>query len=455
MLTLGASFGVNVGGIVGTVAQKILVIGSGAREHAIVRALDRSPKEKEIYCLASNRNPGIADLCDEILIGNFNDPEFVVSYVNEIGVTLAIIGPENPLANGAADALWNANVKVVGPKKDLAQLETSKAFTRDLLKEYDIPGGPKYQTFDSLNGVFDFLTELGENYVVKFDGLAGGKGVKVSGEHLHSHDEAIAYCQELVNNGGEFVVEEKFIGEEFSLMSFCDGDTLKHMPVIQDHKRAYDGDTGPNTGGMGTYTDANHSLPFLTNDEIEEAQEINIKTARAVKNKFGDGYKGVLYGGFMITTNGVRLIEYNARFGDPEAMNVLSLLKSDFIDICVGIADGTLDQVDVSFANKATVCKYAVPEGYPDNPVKGRPIDVSGISNPDLLFYASVDFKGSGLVEAGSRTVAIVGIADTISEAEKIAEKEVSSIAGPLFHRTDIGTDDVIQKRIDHMESLR
>jgi len=440
---------------VDVVAQKILVIGSGAREHAIVRALDRSTQEKEIYCLASNRNPGIAELCDEMLIGNFNDPEFVVSYVNEIGVTLAIIGPENPLANGAADALWDANVKVVGPKKNLAQLETSKAFTRDLLKEYDIPGGPKYQTFDSMNGVFDFLNELGENYVVKFDGLAGGKGVKVSGEHLHSHDEAIAYCQELVNNGGEFVIEEKFIGEEFSLMSFCDGDTLKHMPAIQDHKRAYDGDTGPNTGGMGTYTDANHSLPFLTNDEIAEAQEINIKTARAVKNKFGDGYKGVLYGGFMITTNGVRLIEYNARFGDPEAMNVLSLLKSDFIDICVGIADGTLDKVDVSFANKATVCKYAVPEGYPDNPVKGRPIDVSGISNPDVLFYASVDFKDSGLVEAGSRTVAIVGIADTISEAEKIAEKEVSSIAGPLFHRTDIGTDDVIQKRIDHMESLR
>jgi phosphoribosylamine--glycine ligase len=306
-----------------------------------------------------------------------------------------------------------------------------------------------------LNGVFDFLTELGENYVVKFDGLAGGKGVKVSGEHLHSHDEAIAYCQELVNNGGEFVIEEKFFGEEFSLMSFCDGDTLKHMPAIQDHKRAYDGDTGPNTGGMGTYTDANHSLPFLTSDEIAEAQEINIKTARAVKNKFCYGYKGVLYGGFMITTNGVRLIEYNARFGDPEAMNVLSLLKSDFIDICVGIADGTLDQIDVSFANKATVCKYAVPKGYPDSPVKGRPIDVSGVSNPDGLFYASVDFKGSDLVEAGSRTIAIVGIADTISEAEKIAEKEVSSIAGPLFHRTDIGTDDVIQKRIDHMDFLR
>ena len=436
-------------------AKKILVIGSGAREHAIVRALDRSPQEKEIYCLASNMNPGIAELCDEILIGNFNDPDFVVSYAKETGTTLAIIGPENPLANGVADALWEAGVKVVGPKKDLAQLETSKAFTRDLLNEYDIPGGPKYQTFNSMGGVAEFLNELGENYVVKYDGLAGGKGVKVSGEHLHSHGEALAYCKELVDKNGEFVIEGKFIGEEFSLMSFCDGDTLKHMPAVQDHKRAYEGDTGPNTGGMGTYSDANHSLPFISDDEISQAHEINIKTAKAVNDKFGEGYKGILYGGFMATTNGVKLIEYNARFGDPEAMNVLSLLESDFIEICNGIAGGTLDKIDVQFSKKATVCKYAVPEGYPNNPVKGEPIDISGISNPDGLFYASVDFKGTNLVESGSRTIAVVGIADTISEAEKIAEKEVSSIAGPLFHRTDIGTDDVIQKRIDHMKSLR
>jgi len=437
------------------VFQKILVIGSGAREHAIVRALDCSPQLKEIYCLASNMNPGIAELCDEILIGNFNDPDFVVSYAKETGTTLAIIGPENPLANGVADALWEAGVKVVGPKKDLARLETSKAFTRDLLNEYDIPGGPKYQTFNSMGGVAEFLNELGENYVVKYDGLAGGKGVKVSGEHLHSHGEALAYCKELVDKNGEFVIEGKFIGEEFSLMSFCDGDTLKHMPAVQDHKRAYEGDTGPNTGGMGTYSDANHSLPFISDDEISQAHEINIKTAKAVNDKFGEGYKGILYGGFMATTNGVKLIEYNARFGDPEAMNVLSLLESDFIEICNGIAGGTLDKIDVQFSKKATVCKYAVPEGYPNNPVKGEPIDISGISNPDGLFYASVDFKGTNLVESGSRTIAVVGIADTISEAEKIAEKEVSSIAGPLFHRTDIGTDDVIQKRIDHMKSLR
>jgi fusion protein PurCD len=259
----------------------------------------------------------------------------------------------------------------------------------------------------------------------------------------------------LTDKGDEFVIEEKFIGEEFSLMSFCDGDTLKHMPAVQDHKRAYEGDTGPNTGGMGTYSDANHSLPFLTKNDIVEAHQINTQTAKAVKDKFGEGYQGILYGGFMATESGVKLIEYNARFGDPEAMNVLSLLDSDFIEICNGITDGTLENLDVKFQNKATVCKYAVPEGYPNSPVKNELINISKIENPDGLFYASVDIQNGKLVEAGSRTVAVVGVADSISNAENIAEKEVSAIDGPLFHRSDIGTDMVIQKRINHMRSLR
>ncbi len=434
---------------------KILVIGSGAREHAIVRALEHSPQNKELYCLASNMNPGIAELCDEFLVGNINNPDFVSHYAKEVGANLAIIGPENPLANGVADVLWETGVKVVGPKKELAQIETSKSFTRDLMTEYGIPGGPNYHTFNSMDGVADFLDELSENYVVKYDGLAGGKGVKVSGDHLQSHEEALAYCKALVEKSGDFVIEEKFIGQEFSLMSFCDGEHLKHMPAVQDHKRAYEGDTGPNTGGMGSYSDANHSLPFLTNDDIAQAHEINTATAEALKDKFGEGYKGILYGGFMATSNGVKLIEYNARFGDPEAMNVLPLLDSDFIEICRGITDGTLDKVDVRFKNKATVCKYAVPEGYPDSPVKGQPIEISNIENPDGLFYASVDIKDDQLVEAGSRAVAVIGIADSITEAERIAEKEISAVKGPLFHRTDIGTNELAQKRIDHMKSLR
>ena len=435
--------------------MNILLIGSGAREHAVARAIDNSEHNSNLYCIASNMNPGIAELCSEIIIDNINDPKLIVEYAKHAKASLAIIGPENPLSVGVSDVLWDAKIKVVGPKRSLAQIETSKAFTRELLSEYRIPGGPKYQTFDSMNGVTEFLNELGEAYVVKYDGLAGGKGVKVAGDHLQSHQEAIDYCQDIINKNGQFVIEEQFFGEEFSLMSFCDGETLKHMPAIQDHKRAYENDTGPNTGGMGTYSDANHSLPFLDSSDIEEAHNINTQTARALKDKFDEGYKGILYGGFMATKDGVRLIEYNARFGDPEAMNALSLLETDLVELCSAMADGTLNNIDIRFANKATVCKYAVPEGYPDKPVKGESIDTSKISDPDKLFYASVDIKDGALIESGSRTVAVVGVADSISEAEKIAENEIASVSGPLFHRKDIGTDAIIQRRVEHMRALR
>ena len=435
--------------------MNILLVGSGAREHALAHALNNSPQEKNIFCLASNMNPGILELCTEIKIDDINDPKLVSSYALKIGAAIAIVGPENPLAMGVADALWAMGTKVVGPKKNLAQIETSKSFARDLLTEYDIPACPEYRTFSSMDGVLPFLQDLGEHYVVKYDGLAGGKGVKVAGDHLHSHNEATAYCQSLVDRGGKFIIEEKLIGQEFSLMSFCDGNSLKHMPAVQDHKRAYEGDLGPNTGGMGTYSDANHSLPFLNEEDINMAHSINVSTAKALKDKFGEGYKGVLYGGFISTANGVKLIEYNARLGDPEAMNVLPLLDSCFIDICNGIVDGNLSHVDVQFKAKATVCKYAVPQGYPDNPIRGIPIEISDVQNPEQLFYASVDIKDGQLILAGSRAVAAVGIADNISSAEEIAEKNISAIKGPVFHRTDIGTNKLIQNKLDHMLSLQ
>ena len=435
--------------------MNVLLIGSGAREHAIAKAINRSKIETFLYCLGSNMNPGIAELCNEFTIGNINDPQFVVNYGIETHASLAIIGPENPLACGVSDALWENNIKTIGPRKELAKIETSKAFTRELLKQYKIPGGPDYKVFSSMSGVLKFLDHLGDKYVVKYDGLAGGKGVKVSGDHLFSHDDALKYCQKLVDSGGEFVIEEKFIGQEFSLMSFCDGSVLKHMPAVQDHKRAYEGDSGPNTGGMGTYSDFNHSLPFLSEGDILEARSINEATASALKDKFNESYQGVLYGGFIATADGVKLIEYNARFGDPEAINVLSLLDSDIVEIFEHIVNGTLNNLNIKFKNKATVCKYAVPKGYPDDPVKGQPIDISKVTDPNSLFLASVDIKNNSLVESGSRTVASIGIADTIEEAESIAEKEISLVSGPLFHRKDIGTKAVIQSRVDYMNFLR
>ncbi len=435
--------------------MNVLIVGSGAREHAIARSIKKSKIPNKLYCFASNRNPGIEAISEILEIGKISDPQTVSSFAEKHSIDLAIIGPEAPLANGIVDALLKINIQCVGPTQDLAQIETSKSFTRDLMKKYTIPGCPQYQTFSDLTNVAEYLKILGENYVVKFDGLMGGKGVKVSGEHIKSHAEAIKYCEQIIAKNGKFVIEEKLIGEEFSLMSFCDGEHLIHMPPVQDHKRAYENDTGPNTGGMGSYNDTNQSLPFLTNSDIDSAKVINIAIAKALKIEFGVCYKGVLYGGFIATIDGIKVIEYNARFGDPEAMNIFSLLQSDFIEICLGITNTTLSEYDVTFSNKATVCKYAVPEGYPDSPIKGELIDISKVENHDQLYFASVDIKEDSLIEAGSRTIAVVGIADTLQEAEAIAESEMMRIEGPLFHRKDIGTNQLINKRICHMKSLR
>ena len=435
--------------------MNILIVGSGAREHAIARSIKKSKVPNKLYCLASNRNPGIEEISEILEIGKIADPHTVSVFAIEHSIDLAIIGPEAPLANGVVDALQRINIKCVGPTKELAQIETSKSFMRDLMQKYNIPGCPDYQTFSDLTNVAEYLKYLDENFVVKFDGLMGGKGVKVSGDHLNSHQEAIEYCEQIISKNGKFVIEEKFVGEEFSLMSFCDGEHLIHMPPVQDHKRAYENDTGPNTGGMGSYNDANQSLPFLTNNDIDSAKAINTATAKALKNEFGIGYRGILYGGFIATAKGVKVIEYNARFGDPEVINVFSLLESDFIEICLGITNTTLNECAVKFSNKASVCKYAVPEGYPDSAVKGEPLNIADIENPDCLYFASVDYKDGKLIEAGSRTIAVIGIADTLQEAEAIAESEINRIVGPLFHRKDIGTNQLINKKIDHMKILR
>ncbi len=445
--------------------MNILLIGSGAREHIIAKSIKKSPPkslsasgqagENNLFCFGSSNNPGIKELCAGYTTGKLDNVYAIAHYAREIKADIAIIGPELPLSVGVVDALEKLGIGCVGPTKDLAQLESSKSFTRSLCTDYNVPGVAKFRSFATLQGVREYTEELHNEYVVKANGLMGGKGVKVYGEHLNSWEETKMYCEELIQVKSSFVIEEKFVGQEFSLMSFSDGEHLAHMPAVQDHKRAYVGDTGPNTGGMGSYTDANHLLPFLTQDDVDDAKKITERVAAALKNKFGYGYKGILYGGFMVTRNGVKIIEYNSRFGDPEVMNLLSLLTSDFVDVCQGIVNGTLNKVNVTFAKKASVCKCAVPEGYPDNPVKDQKIDISGVVNKENLYLGAVDQREDGLYETGSRTVAIVAIADTVAEAERVAEEEVQRIKGPLFHREDVGTSELIQKRVEMMRELR
>jgi len=436
--------------------ETILIVGSGAREHAIAAALARSSSSLMLACFSGARNPGIASLCSTYGIGCITNPAEVAAFALAQHVTMAVIGPEAPLAAGVADALWASKIPVVGPTQSLARIESSKGFARELLTKHKIPGNPFFQRFASLDGLEEVLARYPNRHVIKDDGLAGGKGVKVCGDHLLSLEDSLAFCRELVAHGHPFVVEEKIEGEEFSLMSFCDGKTLRHMPAVQDHKRAYEGDKGPNTGGMGTYTDANHKLPFLQNSDITAAQEINQRVAAALAEECGAPYKGILYGGFMATHDGVKLIEYNARFGDPESLNLLTLLETDFVKICRAIVDTTLADCVVSFSLKASVCKYVVPEGYPDNPRKGDELLLPAELPQGVTMYLSaVDVKDGELIATGSRTIAVVGIASTIAGAEALCERVVRQIPGPFFHRADIGTEPSIARRVEHMKAVR
>ncbi len=436
--------------------ETILIVGSGAREHAIATALARSPLQPKLVCFSGARNPGILALCSAYGVGSITDPAAVTGYAREQRATMAVIGPEAPLAAGVADALWAAKIPAVGPTQSLARIESSKSFARDLLTKYKIPGNPFFQRFDSLDGLEEVLALYANRHVIKDDGLAGGKGVKVCGDHLLCMKDSLEFCRELFVHGHPFIVEEKIEGEEFSLMSFCDGATLRHMPAVQDHKRAYEGDKGPNTGGMGTYTDVAHKLPFLADADIAMAQEINQRVAAALAEECGAPYQGVLYGGFMASRDGVKLIEYNARFGDPESLNLLTLLKSDFAAICRSIVDRTLADVSVQFAAEASVCKYVVPEGYPDNPRKGDAVLLPGeLPEGAAMFLSAVDVKDNVLIATGSRTIAIVGTGATIDDAEAVCERVAQQIPGPFFHRADIGTRPTIARRVEHMKVVR
>jgi len=435
--------------------KKILLIGNGAREHALAVAFKRSKHDVSLFVVGSAKNPGIYKLAEEYLIADTCDLDKIYEFAKKTKPDFAFIGPEAPIAKGVCDMLLEMEIKCASPLKTVGRLESSKSFTRDLVEKYKIAGNPEFKVFYDENGLEEFFNKLGDDFVVKADGLKGGKGVKVSGDHLNGKNEGIAYAKECLKDCGRVVIEEKLIGQEFSLMSFCDGITTKDMPAVQDHKRAYEGDKGPMTGGMGTYSCENHSLPFLTQKDIDDASDITKKVAAALFEETGTYFKGIMYGGFIATKNGVKLIEYNARFGDPEAMNVLPILKTDFVDICEAIINKTLDTLEIEFDKKATVCKYAVPNGYPDSPVKGEKIFLDECGNTVKIYFASVDEKEDGLYLAGSRAVAFVGIADDLASAEKIAEDSISKLKGPVFYRKDIGTKTLIDARISAMKELR
>ena len=438
---------------------RVLLIGNGAREHAIAEAVMRSDRQPRLCAYMKANNPGIASLAEQTRMGRYDDRAATVEFAREAGVDFAIIGPEDPLGNGIVDALAEAGIPAVGPTRSLARLETSKSFTRNLLAKYGIPGNPRFRNFTSPAGLESYLAGLGP-VVLKPDGLTGGKGVLVQGDHFQTPAEALAQGLEILRHHPAVTVEEKLEGEEFSLQCLCDGRTVVATPPVQDHKRRFADDSGPNTGGMGSYSNADHLLPFLDRTAVDEGLAITRRVAEALRRETGVPYRGILYGGFMVTAAGVKLIEYNARFGDPEAMNILPLLKTDFVDLCRAIIAGSLADIDIAFEKKATVCKYAVPKGYglpqdhPDAASTTARIAIGDVGGA-RLYYSSIDQRPDGLYMTSSRAIGVVGIADTLTEAERIAEAGVTAIGGPVDHRPDIGTEPLIRRRVEHMRALR
>ena len=426
--------------------MRLLLVGGGAREHAVASVLEGH----DIYSVSSNRNPGIAELAKEHLRAKETDIEAVAAFAKKHRIEGAVIGPEAPLAAGLADRLEGDGVRVLGPRKAAARVEWDKEYARRQLWRRE---NPKYEVFGAANYnedlLEDFFRDLPWDPVVKPLGLTAGKGVKVMGDHFQTPEEGLAYAKEVMFRDGMVIVEQKLEGEEFTLMALTDGQDLLVMPAVQDHKRAFEGDKGPNTGGMGSYSDSDQSLPFLSKSDIEEATETMKRIVRNSKAETGAPYRGVLYAGCMATADGVKIIEFNSRFGDPEACNVLALLDGNLGDFFEGGKWKNL-----RFREQATVCKYLVPEGYPEKPRAGEPLRVEP-STEALFFFASVDEQDGTLLTTSSRSVAVVGVGDTLEEAERKAEMGLGRVHGRLHARHDIGTPALVRKRVVHMTQLR
>lgn len=442
--------------------MKVLLVGGGGRECAIACAIRRSTKPVRLFTAMKNKNPQIARMSDDVLLVKETEIEKVVSWAKKNGAELAIIGPEDPLAHGLSDKLNEAGIGCVGPNRKAAQLEVSKTFARNLMAKYKIPGLIRYKVFTEIIELQKYMKDQKGGLVVKPAGLTAGKGVKIlsKGEQLHSIEEATKYAGEILTArmGGipEVIIEEKAEGVEFTLQAFCDGRNVAPMPAVHDHKRAFEGDSGPNTGGMGSYSDSDGLLPFITRTDYDDGLHIIKKTVEALR-KEGLDYRGVIYGQFMATAEDVKVIEFNVRFGDPEAMNVLSVLSTDFTEVCASVVDGNLKS-DLRFEQNATVCKYIVPAGYGISPKTGTEIafDEKGIGNEGAILYcAAVNEEGGKIYTTTSRSAGIVGMGDSIAEAERVCESALRHVKGEYFVRHDIGKVGNIKTRNDKMKRLR
>ena len=410
----------------------ILVIGSGGREHALFWKLKESPQTDKIYTIPGN--PGMGEMTNISVTDNVA----ILRFAKEKEIGLVVVGPEVPLINGLVDDLENAGIRAFGPRANAAQIEGSKAFAKNLMKKYGIPTA-HYEVFTEAEPARAYIRRTGAPIVVKADGLAAGKGVIVAMSEQEALDavDTIMEDNAFGDAGARVVIEEFMEGEEASLLAFTDGTIIRPMISAQDHKRAFDGDVGPNTGGMGTYAPA----PVMTPEMTERAVEEILKPTIAAMEKEGCPYRGCLYLGLMVTHEGPKVVEFNARFGDPETQVVLPLLDGDLVQIMCACADGTLADVPIHWRNGAAVCVVIAAGGYPAAYEKGY--EISGLSTAEsmgvLVFHAGTAKRNGKIVTNGGRVLGVVGIGEDIAAAVKKTYDAVKKISfKDAYYRKDI-----------------
>lgn len=416
--------------------MKVLVIGGGGREHAVCMMLAKSPKVDKIWCAPGNG--GIADIAECVNI-SATDIDGVAAFAKENKPDLVVVTPDDPLALGMVDVLEAQGIRAFGPHKNAARIEGSKSFAKDLMHKYGIPTA-NYAVFDNSEQAIAYIKENGAPIVVKADGLALGKGVTVA----MTEEEAITAVKEAID-GGRFggagarvVIEEFLTGPEVSVLAFVDGKHLSAMPSAQDHKRAYDHDEGPNTGGMGAFSPSR----FYTDDIAQTCMETIFKPTVAAMQKEGCPFCGVLYFGLMLTPKGPKVIEYNARFGDPETQAVLCRLESDLFEIMNAVIDGKLDEIEIKWSNNAACCVVMASGGYPIAYEKGK--EITGIEDvtESIVFHAGTARTEDGkMITSGGRVLGVTAAAPTLEEAIKKSYADVQKIHFEKAHyRMDIGT---------------
>ena len=418
--------------------MKVLIVGGGGREHAIAWKVAKSPKVEKLYCAPGNA--GIAEVAECVNIGVMEFDQ-LTAFAKENQIDLTIVGPDDPLAAGAVDAFEAAGLRVFGPRKNAAILEASKAFSKDLMKKYGIPTAA-YETFTSPEAALAYLETAKMPIVLKADGLALGKGVLICKdlEEAKAGVKTLMLDKQFGSAGDEIVIEEFMTGREVSVLSFVDGKTIKIMTSAQDHKRAKDGDQGLNTGGMGTFSPS----PFYTAEVDAFCKEhIYQKTVDAMRAE-GREFKGIIFFGLMLTADGPKVLEYNARFGDPETQVVLPRMKNDIIDLFEACIDGTLDQVDLQFEDNAAVCVVLASDGYPEHYEKGFPIHgLEHFKDADgyYVFHAGSKFNAEGqIVTNGGRVLGVTATGKTLKEARANAYKATEFITfDNKYMRHDIG----------------